>query len=65
MPVISPKKKAVSFSIIMEVLQKLLTNSRHFDIFDIYANIGGTIIGAVLFMLFQKFFPRSLSEMRA
>ena len=56
--------QSISFSIIMEVLQKLLTNTRHFDLKDIYANIGGTIVGAILYLLFHRYISRSSTNNR-
>jgi len=63
--VILASLQAISFSIIMEVLQELLTNTRHFDMKDIYANIGGTIVGAIIYIMYHKIFPRSSSDNRA
>jgi hypothetical protein len=56
--------QAISFSIVMEVLQKVLTKTRHFDKQDIYANIAGTIVGALIYLLFQKIISRSSAEKR-
>ena len=39
-----------SLGIVMEVLQKLITSTRHFDIYDIIANIIGALIGCILFL---------------
>ena len=57
--------QAICFSIIMEVLQKYLTNTRQFDMKDIYANIGGAIAGAAIYLLYQRFFSRNISDKRA
>jgi glycopeptide antibiotics resistance protein len=57
--------QAISFSIIMEVLQKYLTSTRQFDMKDIYANIGGTIAGAVIYLLYHRFFSRNTSDNKA
>lgn len=53
--------QVISFSIIMEFLQKLLTKTRHFDLKDIIANISGTVVGVILSWLFYKFLYRSSS----
>lgn len=42
---------SASFGVLMEVLQKLLTASRNYDNYDIIANIGGSIIGCLIFLL--------------
>jgi VanZ family protein len=39
---------SVTFGIVIEVLQHLITTSRGFDILDIFANILGVIISAIL-----------------
>lgn len=62
---ISASLQAISFSIIMEVLQNLLTKTRHFDLKDIYANIGGTILGAIIYVLYHRFFSRNTSDYKA
>lgn len=62
---LSASLQAISFSIIMEVLQKLLTNTRHFDLKDIYANIGGTIVGAIIYMLYYRITSKHSSDQRA
>ncbi|MCL8007939.1 VanZ family protein [Gelidibacter japonicus] len=41
------------YGIIMEVLQKYLTNARMFDVYDMIANAFGAII-AVLFVIFYR-----------
>ena len=46
--------QAISFGIVMEILQKLLTHTRHFDKQDIYANIGGAIVGAIIKVTLNK-----------
>lgn len=56
--------QSISFSIIMEVLQKLVTKTRHFDRHDIYANIAGTIIGALFYLLIQKIVLKGSSDQR-
>ena len=56
---------AISFSIVMEVLQKTLTKTRQFDLHDIYANFTGVIIGVIIFILFKRFFLRSKSDFNA
>ena len=56
--------QAISFSIVMEMLQKVLTKTRHFDKHDIYANIAGTIVGALIYLLFKKTTSGSPSEKR-
>jgi hypothetical protein len=48
----------------MEVLQKLVTKTRHFDRHDIYANIAGTIIGALFYLLIQKIVLKGSSDQR-
>lgn len=53
--------QAISFSIIMEVLQKLITTTRQFDLTDIYANIAGTVIGAFSYLLIFKLFSKASS----
>mgnify|MGYP001083488075 CR=1 FL=1 len=39
---------SVTFGIVIEVLQHLITTTRGFDILDIFANILGVIISAIL-----------------
>lgn len=41
------------YGVIMEVLQKYLTNARMFDVYDMIANTFGAII-AVLFVIFYR-----------
>jgi len=41
----------VFFGIIIEALQLILTNYRSGDLFDILANIVGTIVAIIIFML--------------
>ena len=38
------------YGIVIEVLQENLTTSRHADIFDVLANLTGSILGALLFL---------------
>ena len=57
--------QVISFSIILEVLQKLITTTRQFDLKDIYANITGVIVGVIIFILFKRFFLRSKSDFNA
>ena len=40
-----------AFGILMEVLQKTMTSVRNFDIYDIYANIIGVLLGFGVFIL--------------
>ena len=54
--------QVICFGIIMEVLQKLITTTRQFDVRDIYANIAGTVIGAIFYLLFHKFFSQTSSD---
>lgn len=42
------------FGIIIEVLQKVLTNSRHFDYYDIAANISGVILVSLFLLQYLK-----------
>lgn len=42
------------FGCLMEILQAGLNTGRHFDYFDIIANIIGSLIGSLLFYLFSK-----------
>ena len=42
------------FGITMEILQAALNTGRHFDYFDIIANISGSLIGSFLFYLLRK-----------
>ncbi|MBP94014.1 VanZ like family protein [Bizionia echini] len=44
----------IAFGIIIEVLQKELTNTRSFDLYDITANIGGVVIAASIVLLYKK-----------
>ena len=46
------------FGTVLELLQSLIPG-RNFDIFDMLANVGGTIIGIGLIKLFSKFQPVS------
>jgi len=41
----------IGYGILMEILQKLMELGRHFDYFDILANISGSLIGAAIFYL--------------
>jgi len=45
---------SITFGIAMEVCQETLTQTRMFDIFDILANIIGSLIGIWLFVLVMK-----------
>lgn len=42
------------YGIIMELLQAVLNTGRHFEYFDIIANIIGSISGCLLFNFFKK-----------
>jgi VanZ family protein len=42
------------YGIIIEVLQKVITNYRQFDFFDILANLVGIIIAFILFFIVSK-----------
>jgi len=44
----------VVFGIVMEYVQGFLNFGRHFDYFDIIANISGSFIGSLLFYLLPK-----------
>tara|TARA_R100001377_G_scaffold65873_3_gene41156 strand:- start:224 stop:601 length:378 start_codon:yes stop_codon:yes gene_type:complete len=44
----------IAFGTIIEVLQKELTNTRFFDLYDIAANIGGVLITASLLLIYKK-----------
>jgi VanZ family protein len=43
-----------TFGFLMEVCQELLTNYRHFDLKDIYANALGSTTGIVIAYFFKK-----------
>lgn len=43
-----------AFGTIVEVLQKELTNTRYFDLYDITANIGGVVIAASILLIYKK-----------
>ncbi|MGY0393503.1 VanZ family protein [Bizionia sp. KMM 8389] len=45
---------SISFGTIIEVLQTELTNTRHFDFYDIAANIGGVLLATIIFVLYKK-----------
>lgn len=48
---------AISYGIIIEVLQGVLTSSRQADFYDVLANTAGAIVGSViLFVVKSKFF---------
>ena len=47
----------MSFGMYMEILQKLFNAGRHFDIFDILANIIGSLIGALVYLMIKKTRP--------
>jgi hypothetical protein len=57
--------QVVIFSVLMELLQKLLTKHRHFDFKDIYANIAGVTIAVIVFLLFNKYFSKKASDKKA
>jgi len=42
------------YSILLECLQTSSFTNRDFDIFDIIANIIGTLVGATIFLFFKK-----------
>ncbi|EGV42669.2 teicoplanin resistance protein VanZ [Bizionia argentinensis JUB59] len=44
----------IAFGIIIEVLQKELTNTRYFDWYDILANVGGVLLATYLVLFFKK-----------
>lgn len=44
----------ISYGIVIELLQRWTTTYRIFDIWDIFANITGTICGALLIIFFKK-----------
>ena len=44
----------ILYGIIIEVLQELITVSRHFDIYDIVANTSGVIVALMLFFYIKK-----------
>lgn len=49
---------AIFFGILMEILQKIFFTTRDFDILDILANIGGSLLGIVIFSTFElSFWP--------
>jgi VanZ family protein len=45
---------AVLFGISLEILQGTLNTGRHFDYFDIIANIIGALLGSAIFLLIAK-----------
>ena len=45
---------AVLFGLMVEVLQAATGGGRHFELMDIIANISGTFIGCVAFIIFRK-----------
>jgi len=44
----------ISYGIVIELLQRWTTTYRIFDIWDIFANITGTICGALIIIIFFK-----------
>jgi hypothetical protein len=44
----------ILYGIIIEVLQELFTVSRHFDIYDIFANSFGVIVALMLFLFLKQ-----------
>jgi glycopeptide antibiotics resistance protein len=60
--IISSFMQTISFGIVMEVLQKLLTQSREFDMNDIYANTGGTVAGLFFYYLMYRFGFQATSD---
>ena len=57
--------QSISYGILMEVLQKLLTHSRHFDLKDIYANIFGSIAAVTTYMVYRRFFSKEKSDIKS
>ena len=45
---------SISYGIIMECLQASLNTGRHFDYFDIIANIIGSLTGSLMYYLLRK-----------
>jgi len=43
---------AISFGVLMEICQLYLFNGRSFELYDILANIIGSVIGVILFKKF-------------
>jgi glycopeptide antibiotics resistance protein len=46
----------LTFGIIIEVMQLVLTNYRSFDLLDILANALGIMCGLILFLPIEKYF---------
>jgi len=44
----------ISYGIVIELLQKWTTTYRNFDLMDIFANITGTICGALIMIIYLK-----------
>jgi VanZ family protein len=44
----------VSYAVIMEVMQQIFFSGRNFDVYDIVANITGSVIGILIFMYIYK-----------
>lgn len=44
----------ISYGIVIELLQKWTTTYRNFDLLDIFANITGTICGALIMIIYLK-----------
>lgn len=45
---------AVSYSILIEIIQGPLLPTRSFDVYDIIANFGGTILAVIFLTVFKK-----------
>lgn len=54
--------QVISFSILLEGLQKLLTSTRQFSFDDIFANIAGTVFGAIIMLIFYNYLSPKSSQ---
>ena len=45
---------SVSFGLLIEILQKTLTTTRQFDVFDIISNILGTVLSYIIVLICAK-----------